>query len=172
MNGQAANMAIRPCRPDEADAILEIVNAGAEAYRGVIPDDCWHEPYMSAGDLAREIASGVAFWGYEKDGELVGVMGVQPVRDVALIRHAYVRPAHQGSGVGGALLAQLKQQQACPILVGTWAAAAWAIGFYQRHGFELVAPDRTAETLRAYWTISDRQIETSVVMTLARPSTP
>jgi GNAT superfamily N-acetyltransferase len=158
---------IRPCRDDERAAILEIVNAAAEAYRGAIPADRWHEPYMDARELDAEIAAGVAFWGYELDGELVGVMGVQPVRDVDLIRHAYVRPESQGRGVGGELLEQLRAASARPMLVGTWAAAEWAIRFYRRHGFELVPRDRTAELLRTYWTIPEEQVATSVV--LARP---
>ncbi|HWT24361.1 MAG TPA: GNAT family N-acetyltransferase [Solirubrobacteraceae bacterium] len=159
--------AIRPCRDGEREAILAIVNAAAEAYRGVIPADRWHEPYMSRAELDREIAAGVAFWGYEAEGALLGVMGVQPVRDVELIRHAYVDPASQGRGIGGALLEHLAWPAARRMLVGTWAAAEWAIRFYRRHGFEPVPRDRTAALLRAYWTIPDRQIETSVV--LARP---
>jgi GNAT superfamily N-acetyltransferase len=158
---------VRPCRDDERDAILAIVNAAAEAYRGVIPADRWHEPYMAADELLREIAAGVAFWGSEAGGELVGVMGVQPVRDVELIRHAYVAPAGQRHGVGGALLEHLMARSTRPMLVGTWAAAGWAIRFYRRHGFELVAPERKAALLKTYWTVPDRQIETSVV--LARP---
>jgi GNAT superfamily N-acetyltransferase len=165
MSQDAANLQIRRCRPDEAGAILEIVNAAAEAYRGVIPDDCWHEPYMPAAELAQEIAEGVVFWACERDGAVVGVMGVQPVRDVVLIRHAYVRPACQGAGVGGALLRRLLTlDPGRRILVGTWAAAHWAIAFYERHGFAPVPTARTAETLRAYWTVSERQIEVSVAM--------
>jgi len=157
---------IRPCRDDERPAILEIVNAAAERYRGVIPADRWHEPYMPAEELDAEIAAGVTFSGYEEDGELVGVMGIQPVHDVVLIRHAYVGPARQGSGIGGALLQHLTRSTTQPILIGTWAAAEWAIRFYERHGFELVTPDeRKAELLRTYWTIPERQIETSVVLT-------
>ena len=140
------------------------MNAAAEAYRGVIPADRWHEPYMSAEELDAELAAGVAFWGYELDGELVGVMGIQSVGDVELIRHAYVSPGSQRHGVGSALLERLPRSPTRPLLVGTWAAADWAIGFYRRHGFELVSPERKAELLRAYWTIPDRQIETSVVL--------
>jgi GNAT superfamily N-acetyltransferase len=155
---------IRPCRDEERDAILAIVNAAAEAYRGVIPADRWHEPYMSRPELDAEIAAGVAFWGYEDGGALTGVMGVQPVRDVVLIRHAYVLPAGQGRGVGGALLEHLVATAGRPILVGTWAAAEWAIRFYVRHGFAPVPRERIAELLRAYWDIPERQIETSVVL--------
>jgi GNAT superfamily N-acetyltransferase len=155
---------IRPSRDDERTAILATINAAAEAYRGVIPADRWHEPYMPASDLDHEIAAGVAFWVYEVDGALVGAMGIQPVRDVDLIRHAYVLPDRQRRGVGGALLGHLRALSTRRMLVGTWAAADWAIRFYRRHGFELVAPERTATLLKTYWTVPDRQIETSVVL--------
>ena len=155
---------IRLCRDDERQAILAIVNAAAEAYRGVIPADRWHEPYMGAEELDREIAAGVAFWGYEEDGALLGVMGIQAVGDVDLIRHAYVRPGRQRGGIGGALLRQLCGTASQPMLVGTWAAADWAIRFYERHGFELVSEERKNELLRRYWAIPERQIETSVVL--------
>jgi len=155
---------IRPCRADERAEILAIVNAAAEAYRRVIPADRWHDPYMPAAELDEEIAAGVAFWGYEQDGALIGVMGFQSVRDVDLIRHAYVLPGNQQRGVGGALLKHLRQISARRFLVGTWAAADWAIRFYQRHGFALVSPERKAALLKMYWTIPERQIETSVVL--------
>ena len=155
---------IRPCRDDERAEILALVNAAAEAYRGVIPADRWHEPYMPADELDGEIAAGVALWGYEDDGELVGIMGIQAVRDFDLIRHAYVAPGSQRRGIGGALLEHLRQTTARPMLVGTWAAAEWAVRFYRRHGFEQVSPERKTALLKAYWTIPDRQIETSVVL--------
>jgi GNAT superfamily N-acetyltransferase len=155
---------IRPCGAEERTTILAIVNAAAAAYRGVIPDDRWHEPYMDLAELEDEIAGGVAFWGYEADGALIGVMGIQPVGDVDLIRHAYVLPGSQRHGVGRALLAHLRRQTARRMLVGTWAAAEWAVRFYRRNGFELVSPEQTAALLKTYWTISDRQIETSVVL--------
>jgi GNAT superfamily N-acetyltransferase len=158
---------IRPCRDDERAAIVAIVNDAAEAYRGVIPADRWHEPYMPAEELDAEIAAGVEFWGYEADRELVGIMGVQHVREVDLIRHAYVSPGRQGRGIGAELLDHLVRSAKRPMLVGTWAAAEWAIRFYERHGFELVSPERKAELLREYWTIPDRQVETSVVLTRA-----
>jgi GNAT superfamily N-acetyltransferase len=158
---------VRACRGDERDAILRIVNLAAEAYRGVIPADRWREPYMPASELDEEIAAGVAFWGYESGGELLGVMGIQEMRDVDLIRHAYVLPGRQGGGVGSALLEHLIGVSTQRVLVGTWAAAEWAIRFYRRHGFELVTPEQKTELLRSYWTIPDRQIETSVV--LAKP---
>lgn len=155
---------IRPCRDDERAAILAIVNAAAEAYRRVIPADRWHEPYMPLRELDDEIAAGVAFWGYEADGALVGIMGIQSVRDVDLIRHAYVSPGSQRHGVGGALLEHLARSTTRRMLVGTWAAADWAIRFYRRHGFELVSPERKTALLQTYWTIPDRQIESSVVL--------
>jgi GNAT superfamily N-acetyltransferase len=155
---------IRPCRDDERAAILAIVNAAAEAYRGVIPADRWHEPYMAAGELDREIAAGVAFWGYEADGALVCIMGIQRLPDVDLIRHAYVSPGSQRHGVGGALLVHLGQSTTRQRLVGTWEAAGWAIRFYRRHGFEPVPSEMGAALLKAYWTIPDRQIQTSVVL--------
>ncbi len=155
---------IRCCRDDERLAVLAVINAAAEAYRGVIPADCWHEPYMPTAELDDEIAAGVVFWGCEEDGRLVGVMCIQPVRDVDLIRHAYVLPDRQRRGAGGALLLHLRGLSARRMLVGTWAAAAWAIAFYRRHGFELVPPARKTALLKAYWTVPDRQIETSVVL--------
>ncbi len=157
-------MIIRQCRADERGAILAIVNAASEAYRGVIPADRWHEPYMPAEELDGEIAAGVVFWGYEDGGELVGVMGIQPLGDVDLIRHAYVAPASQRRGIGAALLRHFLGSATRRTLVGTWAAADWAIRFYRRHGFEPVPSDRGAALLRTYWTIPDRQIETSVVL--------
>jgi GNAT superfamily N-acetyltransferase len=159
-----AGAGIRPCRDDERETILAIVNAAAEAYRGVIPADRWHEPYMPPGELDGEIAAGVAFWGYEAGGELLGVMGIQPVRDVDLIRHAYVSPGSQRRGIGGALLEHVAACAARPTLVGTWAAADWAIAFYRRHGFELQPPERAAELLKRYWTIPERQIQASAVL--------
>src|SRR2546429_936563 len=155
---------IRPCRDDERGAILAIVNVAAQAYRGVIPADRWHEPYMPMRELDNEIAAGVAFWGYEADGALVGIMGIQPARNVDLIRHAYVSPDSQRQGVGSALLEHLGHRGRRRMLVGTWAAADWAIRFYRRHGFELVSPKRKTTLLETYWTIPNRQIETSVVL--------
>jgi GNAT superfamily N-acetyltransferase len=134
----------------------------------VIPADRFHEPYMSGAELDRELAAGVVFSGYERDGALAGVMGVQAVRDVDLIRHAYVLPAHQRAGIGAALLAHLLRATDRRVLVGTWAAAGWAIRFYERNGFTSVGRKRTAELLRGYWSIPERQIETSVVLELER----
>ena len=158
---------IRRCGDADVEAILAIVNAAAEAYRGVIPADCWREPYLDRHELQAEIAEGVNFWGYDADGDLVGVMGIQPLDDVDLIRHAYVAPSKQGRGIGGALLDHLQRLTDRQVLVGTWAAAEWAIRFYRRHGFEQVTPEQKTMLLRTYWNIPERQIETSVV--LAKP---
>jgi GNAT superfamily N-acetyltransferase len=159
---------IRRCRDDERPAILAIINAAAEAYRGVIPADRWHEPYMSRLELDREVAAGVAFWGYEADDALLGVMGIQQMPGVELIRHAYVLPGSQRHGIGGALLKHLRNLSSQPMLVGTWAAADRAIQFYRQHGFELVSTERKTRLLKTHWTIPDRQIATSVV--LANPA--
>jgi GNAT superfamily N-acetyltransferase len=159
---------VRLCRDDDRDDICAIINAAAEAYRGVIPADRWRDPYMPRHELDNEIATGVAFWGYENDGMLMGVMGFQSVRDVDLIRHAYVLPSGQRRGVGSALLRHLQGMSKRRILVGTWAAADWAIRFYRRHGFEPVSAARKTVLLKTYWRIPDRQIETSVV--LANPA--
>lgn len=155
---------IRLCGEQDLATILAIVNDAAVAYRGVIPADRWHDPYMPESELRDELAAGVEFWGLDTEDGLIGVMGVQPVRDVDLIRHAYVRPDKQRHGVGAVLIEHLRRRSTQRMLVGTWAAATWAIGFYQRHGFELVPPARTAALLRSYWTIPERQIETSVVL--------
>jgi GNAT superfamily N-acetyltransferase len=155
---------IRRCRDDERGEILAIVNAAAEAYRGVIPADRWHEPYMASCELDSEIADGVVFWGYEADGALIGAMGIQEVGGFDLIRHAYVVPGSQRRGVGAALLHHLQGQTTRRMLVGTWAAADWAIRFYRRNGFELLSRERGAALLSSHWNIPDRQIETSVVL--------
>ena len=143
--------------------MLRVINAAAEAYRGVIPTDRFHEPYMPDEELRSEIAAGVEFFGYDAGG-LAGVMGVQAKANVDLIRHAYVLPAHQGRGVGSALLAHLRGRTARPILIGTWRAADWAILFYQRHGFTKVHDDDVAPLLTTYWSIPARQVETSTVL--------
>src|SRR5438105_437846 len=134
---------IRRCTDDDVPAIDAIINEAATAYRGVIPADCWHEPYMKRSELTAEIAAGVEFWGWDDAGVLVGVMGLQHVRDVTLIRHAYVRPSHQSRGIGGSLLTRLAAQTVRPLLIGTWASAQWAIRFYERHGFVLVGSEET-----------------------------
>jgi GNAT superfamily N-acetyltransferase len=155
---------IRLCRSADRDRIFDIVNQAAQAYRETIPADRWHEPYMPMDELESEIADGVRFWGYEVDDELVGVMGIQNVRDVDLIRHAYVLTNQQGRGVGSALIEHLQEIAERPMLVGTWADATWAIRFYERHGFEIVTPVEKDRLLRKYWKIPERQIETSVVL--------
>ena len=155
---------IRPCSAADEAAIDAIVNEAARAYRGVIPDDCWHEPYMTRSQLLAEIAAGVTFWGWEESDGLEGVMGLQQVRDATLIRHAYVRSGRQGRGVGAALLTALVARAAGPVLVGTWAAATWAIRFYERHGFRLVSDAEKDRLLETYWTIPARQREVSVVL--------
>ena len=160
---------IRRCTADDFDRILAIINDAAQAYRGIIPDDRWKDPYMPAEELADEIAAGIEFDGYEVGGAgLVGVMGVQPVEDVTLIRHAYVATAHRRSGVGSALLEGLLARQDRPVLIGTWAAAEWAVAFYRRHGFQTVPDPEKTRLLRRYWTVPERQIETSVVLADAR----
>jgi GNAT superfamily N-acetyltransferase len=158
---------IRRCGDRDTTTILAIVNAAATAYRGVIPADLWHEPYMSEEALRHDIDDGVMFHGCEIAGQLAGVIGIQRVQDVDLIRHAYVMPAHQRHGVGGSLLRHLCRAAERRILVGTWADATWAIAFYRGHGFAPVAPARAADLLRRYWKIPTRQTETSVVLTNA-----
>ena len=155
---------IRPCTDSDFDTIYEIVNDAAMAYKGAIPADRWHEPYMPKAEVRAAIDSGVEFWGFEMDKTLVGVMGIQPVQDVTLIRHAYVRTNHRRRGIGGQLLQFLLARIGTPTLVGTWAAADWAIRFYQKHGFRLVTPEEKDRLLPKYWGVPQRQIETSVVL--------
>jgi GNAT superfamily N-acetyltransferase len=159
---------IRPCAPSDLAAIEAIVNEAAEAYRGVIPPDRWHEPYMPRAALEAEIGAGVVFWGYEEGTRLVGVMGLQDVKDATLIRHAYVRTSRQGSGIGSRLMASLVARTDRPLLVGTWAAAHWAIRFYERHGFRQVEPAEKDRLLDTYWSIPARQRDTSVVLVHGR----
>jgi GNAT superfamily N-acetyltransferase len=159
---------IRPCPPHEFDEIFAIINDGARAYKGIIPADCWTEPYMPREKLRREIDDGVVFWACEHNGALAGVMGLQPVQDVTLVRHAYVRTSHQRLGVGTLLLRHLRETTTDPVLIGTWADAAWAIRFYEKHGFRLVPPQQKNQLLKRYWTIPDRQMEASVVLADAK----
>lgn len=158
---------IRRCTDADLTAIETIINEAAQAYRGVIPPDCWHEPYMTRSELTAEIAAGVNFWGWDESTTLIGIMGIQKVRDATLIRHAYVRTAHQCRGIGSALLAHLSDQATGLLLVGTWAAAEWAIRFYKRHGFRQLSPDEKDRLLSTYWSIPVRQQETSVVLVYA-----
>ena len=156
-------MKIRDAQSADRPAMLAIINHAAEAYRGVIPADCWHEPYMPAAELAAEIGAGVRFWVAESE-RMLGVMGMQDKGDVALVRHAYVAPAMQRQGVGQALLRHVQALTQKPVLIGTWAAASWAIDFYKRNGFALVTREEKDRLLRRYWSIPVRQVETSVVL--------
>ncbi|MDP2183703.1 MAG: GNAT family N-acetyltransferase [Actinomycetota bacterium] len=165
--GGVGRREIRRVRADEFDGLLGIINEVAEAYRGVIPADRWHEPYMSAEYLRGEIDAGVRFSGFEADGELLGVMGIQDVRDVTLIRHAYVRASAQRGGIGGRLLRRLLAETSRPVLIGTWTDADWAIAFYVKHGFRVTGREETEQLLRTYWDIPARQVETSVVLAQA-----
>jgi len=159
---------IRACAETDVPAILEIVNDAARAYMGVIPADRWHEPYMPAEELAREIAAGIRFWGEEDAGRLVGVMGVQDKGEVDLIRHAYVRTAARRGGIGGRLLRFICGRTDKPVLIGTWAAADWAIAFYLKHGFRLLPTAEKDALLRRFWTVPERQMATSVVLASPR----
>jgi GNAT superfamily N-acetyltransferase len=155
---------IRQCTPADFEEIYEIVNDAAQAYRGIIPQDRWKEPYMPGEELRHEIQEGVVFWGHEEHGRLMGVMGLQPIQEVTLIRYAYVRTAVQNQGFGGKLLSFLRTQTNRPLLVGTWADAVWAVRFYQKHDFRLVSPEEKNRLLKKYWSIPDRQVQTSVVL--------
>jgi N-acetylglutamate synthase-like GNAT family acetyltransferase len=161
-------LAIRAIEPRDMDDALAIINDAARAYRGVIPDDRWHEPYMSAKEFSQEIAQGVAFWVAEEEGRVLGVMGLQDRDDVTLVRHAYVATDTQRAGIGSRLLRHVLEQTRKPVLVGTWADAAWATDFYRRNGFTVVSKGHKDWLLRTYWSIPDRQIETSVVLADAR----
>jgi len=155
---------IRACTDPDIPGILAVINDGAEAYRGVIPADRFHDPYMCEDHLRAEIAAGVRFSASEVDAGIAGVMGIQDVKDVTLIRHAYVATAHQRHGIGSALLAALLDGASRPVLIGTWATAVWAIRFYERHGFRLTDKATKTRLLETYWSIPARQVETSVVL--------
>jgi N-acetylglutamate synthase-like GNAT family acetyltransferase len=155
---------IRESTGSDVAAMLAIINAAAEAYRGVIPPDRWHDPYMPAEELAAEIADGVTFWLAEDDGRIRGVMGIQDRGDVTLVRHAYVAPSSQRGGVGTALLVHLKSLTGKPVLIGTWADATWAVAFYRKNGFALTTAEEKDALLKRYWSIPARQVETSVVL--------
>ncbi len=155
---------IRECTDKDFDEILAVINDGATAYRDVIPADCYHEPYMSKQDLRIALKEGITFWAKENDEAICGIMGIQNVDDVTLIRHAYVRTSQQRNGVGSKLLSHLLRLANLPVLVGTWRAADWAIQFYRQHGFEILSQEHMSEILQRYWSISERQIETSVVL--------
>lgn len=155
---------ILKCKNRELKEICEVINDAASAYKGVIPADRWHDPYMPEEDLKTQIAEGVQFWCYKEHGEIQGVMGIQYKGDVTLIRHAYVRTKNRSKGIGSKLLAHLAATSTTPVLIGTWADAKWAIDFYQKHGFRLLSKSETETLLRKYWNIPVRQIETSVVL--------
>ena len=155
---------IRRCDERDFEPIWSIINDGAHAYKGVIPADCWTEPYMSRDELRAEMEDGVTFWGYEETAALKGVMGIQPLDDVTLIRHAYVCSDSQKRGIGGSLLAHLRKLAGGPVLIGTWADATWAIRFYEKHGFHVVTPEDKDRLLARYWNVPERQAETSVVL--------
>ena len=155
----------QPVEPiEDSEAIGAVINDAALAYRGIIPADRWHEPYMPREELRSELRAGVKFFCIRRDGRAIGVMGLQRVADVALIRHAYTLSSEQGSGIGTRLLEHLKGQADRPLLVGTWKAATWAVRFYERRGFRLVSEDEKGRLLRRYWTIPERQIDESVVL--------
>jgi N-acetylglutamate synthase-like GNAT family acetyltransferase len=159
---------IRRCDDRDLELIWAIINDGARAYKGIIPEDCWTEPYMSRKELQHEIDEGVVFWGYEESGTLVGVMGLQQVQDVTLIRHAYVLTSHQKRGIGAHLLSHLRELAKGAVLIGTWAHAVWAIRFYEKYGFRMVGSQEKERLLKQYWTIPERQIEMSVVLADAK----
>ena len=159
---------IRKCKKSDFNTILEIINDAAQAYKGIIPPDRWHEPYMSFAELRAQIDDGIVFWGLERNGQMLGVMGIQDKGDVTLIRHAYVVPRAQKRGIGKKLLQHLESMTEKPILIGTWAAASWAVSFYQKNGYSLVSEEEKNRLLRKYWSIPERQVETSVV--LANPA--
>jgi len=155
---------IRQCSNRDIEVIYTIINDAARVYKSVIPEDCWQEPYMSKDELRQEISRGIVFWGYEEDGKLAGVMGIQHVQDVTLIRHAYVLRNRQRQGIGGKLLPFLCKKTFRLVLVGTWADAFWAVNFYKKHDFELVPPQEKGRLLTKYWSIPKRQAEVSVVL--------
>ncbi|MBW1779620.1 MAG: GNAT family N-acetyltransferase [Deltaproteobacteria bacterium] len=155
---------IRKCIEADLETVYTIINDAAQAYKGVIPDDRWHEPYMSVEELRHEIEAGVTFWCLEQDGRLTGVMGVQDRGDVTLIRHAYVLTHAQKKGIGTRLLTHLERMIQGPILIGTWADAIWAISFYRKNGYTLLSEKEKNALLRKYWSIPKRQAETSVVL--------
>lgn len=155
---------LRRCNDGDFETIYTIINDAAQAYRGVIPADRWKEPYMSRDELRHEIDAGVVFWGFQQAQQLLGVMGLQQVGEVTLIRHAYVRTQHQRRGIGAQLLQLLCDTTSQPMLVGTWRSASWAISFYEKHGFRLVSQQQKDVLLNTYWNVPVRQVETSVVL--------
>lgn len=163
---------IRKCTDSDFEVILEIINDAAQAYKGVIPIDCWHEPYMSREELKHEIEDRVCFWGFQEDDALIGVMGIQDKGDVALIRHAYVRSNKRNQGIGTRLLRFLESTTQKPVLIGTWADATWAIAFYKKNGYRLLSEEEKNQLLRKYWPIPERQVVTSVILANKRWTSP
>jgi len=155
---------IRKCTEKDFDTILEIINDSSSAYKGIIPEDRWKEPYMPKEELETQINEGVEFWEYEENNEVLGVMGIQFKQDVTLIRHAYIRTTARQKGIGGKLLKHLTAITQTPVLIGTWADASWAIHFYKKNGFRQVKEDEKNKLLKIYWSIPERQVETSVVL--------
>lgn len=155
---------IRKCTQRDFENMFAVINDAAAAYRGIIPEDRWKEPYMPREELRKEIADGVVFYGYTIAGDLMGLMGVQDKGDVTLMRHAYVRTHRHRQGIGSQLLRYLQRQTANPVLIGTWADARWAIRFYEKHGYRRVTPADKDRLLKTYWSIPTRQVETSVVL--------
>ena len=155
---------IRECKESDFTMMLETMNDAAQAYKGIIPDECWNEPYMSLEELKKEIEDGVVFWGLEKDGQLLGIMGIQDKDELTLIRHAYIRTQAQKLGIGTMLLRHMENTTEKPILIGTYAAAIWAISFYEKNGYTLVSEEEKNQLLKKYWSVPERQKETSVVL--------
>jgi N-acetylglutamate synthase-like GNAT family acetyltransferase len=155
---------IRICKNSDFQAIYEIINDAAQAYKGIIPKECWNDPYMQYEELMEEIKDGVVFWGWEDNDQPIGLMGIQEKSDVTLIRHAYVLTRFQKRGIGTKLLHRLENITNKPILIGTWAAASWAISFYEKNGYTLTSEEEKYRLLKKYWSIPDRQVETSVVL--------
>lgn len=159
---------IRRCAESEFETIYRIINDAAEAYKGIIPEDRWHDPYMPREELEGEIRDGVVFWGLAEGGKLLGVMGLQDRGDVILIRHSYVLQRAQKRGVGRKLLRHLEGLADKPVLIGTWETATWAVSFYQKNGYTLLPEGQKNKLLQKYWSIPERQIETSVVLADSR----
>lgn len=171
LRGLNANIStmIRPAQETDFQFIYEVINDSAKAYKGLIPADHWQVPYMSWEELQRQIQEGVQFWCYERKNAIIGCMGIQSKPGVKLIRHAYVRSQFRNHGIGSQLLSHLCNSTELPILVGTWAAATWAIQFYERQGFTLIAPHQKNKLLRKFWKITESQSQASVVLALRFP---
>ena len=156
---------IREYIKSDSSKILYVINDAAVRYKGIIPDNCWHEPYMSEQELVDEFTDGVRMFGYNRNNKLIGVIGIQEIKDVILIRHAYTLTSYQGKGIGSALLKYLlKRNQNSRLLVGTWRKARWAIRFYEKFDFILHAKKQATQLLKKYWKIPLKQIKNSVVL--------